>query len=280
MVTAQAGTVSTDATTGIQYAPVATTGGGTQAVSGSVQLLDSGGTNKASIDAAGNLATKGGFAEQASLSAGSLNADLVPSTDVSAYKWFSLHATGTFSATCTFQCSNDGVNFVSFSVYQANSNTNFASSFTSTNNMLHMAVFFRYLRVRVTSYTSGTVNGTLELYTSDGYAGVAGIGINAGTNTIGAISNDGTSNTAIAAGTSANTVVKNSSGRLASILVTATGTNALNVYDNASAASGNIIAIIPANATVGTYTRFKVPATAGITVQGNAANPGVTIFYT
>lgn len=311
MVTAQAGTVSTDATTGIQYAPVATSGGSgssdvaihdngtpanhlaidaagkigvnnfpaTQTVSGSVQLLDSGGTNKAAIDAAGNVATKGGFTEQASLSAGSLNADLVASVDVSAYKWFSIHTSGTWSGLFTFQCSNDNVNFVSFSAFQASSSFNFNSTFT-TNNLFHSPIFFRYLRIRMTSYTSGTANGTLELYTSDAMAWVSAIGLNSGTATIGAINNDGVSNTAITAGTTSNTVVKGSSGRLASILVTSAGTNALNVYDNASTASGTIIALIPANSAAGTFTMLKVPASNGITVAGSSNNPGVTIFYT
>jgi hypothetical protein len=347
MVTAQAGTVSTDATTGIQYAPVATSGGSsssdvaihdngtpanhlaidgtgkigvsslpalpagtntiggaqivdsggtnklavdasgkvginnfpaTQTVSGSVKLLDSGGTNTAAIDSAGNVATKGGFAEQASLSAGSLNADLVPSTDVSAYKWFSLHTSGTWSGLFTLQCSNDNTNWISLNSFVANNGATFSNTFT-TNNLFHGPIFFRYLRVRMTSYTSGTANGTLELYTSDAMAGINTVALNGGTSTIGAINNDGTSSTAIAAGTSANTVVKASGGRLASILVTTTGTNALTVYDNASTNSGTILAVIPANAAAGTFTAFKVPAANGITVAGNASNPAVSIFY-
>src|SRR5256885_7916277 len=40
---------------------------------------------------------KADLSEQASLSAGSLNADLVPSTDISAYAWWSVHITGTFT---------------------------------------------------------------------------------------------------------------------------------------------------------------------------------------
>jgi hypothetical protein len=250
---------------------------GTNAI-GSVQLLDSGGTNKAAIDAGGNVATKGGYTEQASLSAGSLNADLVPSTDVSAYKWFSLHTSGTWSGLFTLQCSNDNTNWISLNSFVANNGATFSNTFT-TNNLFHGPIFFRYLRVRMTSYTSGTANGTLELYTSDAMAGINTVALNGGTSTIGAINNDGTSSTAIAAGTSANTVVKASGGRLASILVTTTGTNALTVYDNASTNSGTILAVIPANAAAGTFTVFKVPAANGITVAGNASNPAVSIFY-
>ena len=46
--------------------------------------------------------TKGDFTEQASLSAGSLNADLVASTDMSTYKMLSLHVTGTWSGNTIF----------------------------------------------------------------------------------------------------------------------------------------------------------------------------------
>src|SRR6266516_2158733 len=58
-----------------------------------------------------SVKTKSDFIELASLSAGSLNADLVPSTDVSAYKSLSLHLnSNAWAGTLTFQCSNDNSN--------------------------------------------------------------------------------------------------------------------------------------------------------------------------
>jgi hypothetical protein len=63
------------------------------------------------------------------------------------------------------------------------------------------------------------------------------------------------------------------------VLVTASGTNALTVYDNASSPSGTIIALVPPSAAVGTLIDCQAPAASGITVAGNSANPGVTIFY-
>lgn len=92
-------------------------------------------------------------------------------------------------------------------------------------------------------------------------------------------STGGRASTAIAAGITANTVIKASPGRLARILVTASGTNALNVFDNNASPGGTQIALVPASATAGTLVDCQVPALNGITVQGNAANPGVTIFY-
>ena len=121
--------------------------------------------------------TKGDSAEQASLSAGVLNADLVPSTDVSAYKWLSIHITGTYSGTLSFQGSNDGVNFVAIPLLSHNqTNGTFATSTTSTGIVYHGPVFFKYVRIRMTSYTSGTATGTLELYTSPTAAQSLGVG--------------------------------------------------------------------------------------------------------
>jgi hypothetical protein len=108
---------------------------------------------------------------------------------------------------------------------------------------------------------------TGNLYAQQGYRGVTDV--NAG----------GRSSLAIAAGVTANTVVKGSAGRLARILVTASGTNALNIFDNSSSASGTQIALVPASASAGTLIDCQAPALNGIVVQGNAANPAVTIFY-
>jgi hypothetical protein len=112
---------------------------------------------------------------------------------------------------------------------------------------------------------TGLYNGT----TVDAWRGTQGVAD---------VSSGGRTSTAIAASTSANTVIKASAGRCASILVTTTGTNALQVFDNASAASGTIIAALPTSPAIGLYV-FGTPAANGITVGGNANNPGVTVFW-
>ncbi len=100
----------------------------------------------------------------------------------------------------------------------------------------------------------------------------------ANTLTIGT-SEGGTVTVAVAAGTAADTVVKAAPGRLCRILVTATGTNPLQVFDSATVGSGTVIGCLPASPVVGTTYTFNFPATAGITVKGSATNPGVTISY-
>lgn len=108
---------------------------------------------------------------------------------------------------------------------------------------------------------------TGNLYAKQGFRGVQDVSVG------------GRASLAISAGVSGNTVVKSSPGRLARILVTASGTNALTIYDNASSPSGTIIALVPASAAAGTFIDCQAPAANGITVAGNSNNPGVTIFY-
>lgn len=89
----------------------------------------------------------------------------------------------------------------------------------------------------------------------------------------------GVTTVAVAANTSTDTVIKASAGRLCRVLVTTTGTNPMNIWDNASGHTGTIIGAFAASPTVGTVASFEMPAVNGITIQGNAANPGVTVSF-
>ena len=135
---------------------------------GPVKIYD--GTNTANTlksdgTAAGQnaLLTAPAYKEVASLTAGVLNADLVPSTDVSGYATFALQIAGTFVGTLTLQGSNDNTNFTS--VYGTWANNTQPVSTATTTGIITGSCIFRYLRVRMTSYTSGTATGTLELKT-------------------------------------------------------------------------------------------------------------------
>jgi hypothetical protein len=85
--------------------------------------------------------------------------------------------------------------------------------------------------------------------------------------------------TPVAASTATDTVIKAAPGRLCRALVTATGTHAMEIWDNASGHTGTIIGALPANPAVGQVYDFQMPAASGITVQGDANNPGVTIGW-
>lgn len=75
------------------------------------------------------------------------------------------------------------------------------------------------------------------------------------------------------------TVIKAAAGFLNKVLVTTLGSAALNIYDNASAGSGTIIGIVPANTPVGTVLTFNNRATLGITIGGAASQPALTVSW-
>lgn len=89
----------------------------------------------------------------------------------------------------------------------------------------------------------------------------------------------GSATVAIAAATTANTVIKASAGRLCRVLVTVAGTVDLKIYDNATTASGTVIGYIPTAAALGASYDIQMPAVNGITVGGNASNAGITVSF-
>lgn len=279
-----------------------TTGLATQTTLASVQ------TNTANIPAKGSatsanstpvviasdqaaVKTKGDFVEQTSLTAASLNADLVASIDVSAYKWWSLHIlTIASGATLSFQGSNDNVTFVAV---PANSTASTSGLFvnTTTAGIYHGPVVYRYLRIRQTAWTSGSSTGVLELYTTSASLDVLNSNaLQSGTWTVqpGNTQNttpwliQGPTTTGVqAANTAGNVVIKGSAGALWSAVITATGTAGLDIFDNATTNSGTKILSIPANAAVGTIYNFLAgqPAANGIVSAGVANCPAVTFGY-
>lgn len=154
-----------------------TTDTGTQRVSissdstGQVNITD--GTNKANI-----LKSDGTAAGQNSqlvaptglnvtgLTAGSLNADLIPSVDVSNYRYGAVTITGTWVGTLTYQGSIDNSTFFTINTMSTSGSTSgFSTGTTTINGTQQFPIFFKYLRVRMTSYTSGTANGVVQYLT-------------------------------------------------------------------------------------------------------------------
>lgn len=112
------------------------------------------------------IPTKTGTLELAGLSAGSLNADLLVSTDVSLYQWVSVQLLGAWSGTITFQASNDNSTWVSVVLYTESTTSGGSTATAASNNLFAGPLSYRYLRVRMTSWTSGTATGVIELYTT------------------------------------------------------------------------------------------------------------------
>lgn len=230
----------------------------------------------------------GGRLQSLGYSAGALNADLIPSMDVSNYKWISLYVgPDTYSGVLTFQGSFNGTDWISITMYRLG-NLDGAHSISSVSNetstLYGAPIRFPLFRCRMTSYTSGMATGILELR-SEGLEGLSltgtnqAVGVLSGQYIIGAICNDGVHNVAVAAGTAADTTIYTGKSMLGSVLVTTTGTSQMNIYDNTSS-SGVIVGLIPTTATVtGVPYVFRAFCATGITIKGNALNPGVTVFY-
>lgn len=81
------------------------------------------------------------------------------------------------------------------------------------------------------------------------------------------------------AANAADTLLKSGNITLMGILVTTLGTAATLIYDSASAASGTVIAAIPASAAVGTFIPIVVTASTGLYLKGNGSNAGFAYFY-
>lgn len=109
------------------------------------------------------LPVQSGFKEYAALSVAANNTDLM-SADVSPYRWVAVHLTGTWSATVTFQTSNDGTNWVSAPLVPINTAAQSAAATAAFTGLYAGPVGGRYFRARTTAYTSGTVTGVVDLW--------------------------------------------------------------------------------------------------------------------
>jgi hypothetical protein len=86
--------------------------------------------------------------------------DILASFDASAYKFVSIQLTGTWVGTVAFQGSNDNGTFEDIVVQNTGSVlTPYVLSMSAIGGV-KIPVLFKYLRIRVTAYTSGTVDGT------------------------------------------------------------------------------------------------------------------------
>lgn len=129
----------------------------------------------------------GNFREMASLSAGALNAFLVPTTDVSSFKWVSLHLlTTAFTGTITFQGSNDGVTFKPVQLFQGDTLSVNANNIANASNLIfHGPIYYRFFNVQVTNYVSGTQTAVLELYETPAWSWPSLVALGTGFNVIG-----------------------------------------------------------------------------------------------
>ncbi len=113
------------------------------------------------------------FQEQTGLTASALNALLVPITDVSGYKWWSLHIiTINLVGVLNWKGSNfvltpTDINWSALSGFNASSTGNVFTNYTnpgSASQIYSGPIMFRYFEVLMSAYTSGSATAVLELY--------------------------------------------------------------------------------------------------------------------
>tara|TARA_R110000796_G_scaffold25221_1_gene71338 strand:+ start:322 stop:1260 length:939 start_codon:yes stop_codon:yes gene_type:complete len=93
-----------------------------------------------------------------------VNNDVIDAIDVSEYKWVSLQLAGTFEATIKFQGSNDNGTFYDVIVQNPSLLSEPYVTTMTGAGLVKIPVLYKYLRARVTAYTSGTVEGIALAY--------------------------------------------------------------------------------------------------------------------
>lgn len=116
-----------------------------------------------------------------------LNGTVGEAVDAVAYRGVSISASGTFSATISFETSNDGVNWQGNVLQYSNSFGAATSNNGSGNWLASGALWGRYFRARATGFASGTVNVTIVYLPASPVGTVGNQSLNASTATIGNI---------------------------------------------------------------------------------------------
>ena len=100
-----------------------------------------------------------------------VNNDLISSLEVTAYKSVSVQLTGTWAGAVSCQGSIDGGDFYDIAVQDPSElAVPYVKSLT-TNILVKIPIIFKYLRVRATAYTSGTISGVALGYKEDNATG-------------------------------------------------------------------------------------------------------------
>ena len=86
-----------------------------------------------------------------------LNEFVLPSFDAQDYKFISFQLTGTWEATVSFEGSNDNGTFYPIATTDPSANAT-GTTTAATNRLVKIPILTKYIRARVSSYTSGTVS--------------------------------------------------------------------------------------------------------------------------
>jgi hypothetical protein len=205
-----------------------------------------------------------------------VNNDLLSSLDVSKYKFISLQLTGTWVGTVAFQGSNDGGTF--YPIVTSNPSGGLANGETETsvNRLVKVPTIYKFVRIRVTTYTSGTFEGVAFGHRDENSSGlIAAIGpVTLNAETTKKIGNVGieTSGTPtyqkfISATTTNATAVSNAPANLSilHIVNTGDGVRFFKLYNKASAPTvGTDVPLITIGIPAVSSSSFTLPALVGI----------------
>jgi len=83
---------------------------------------------------------------------------VLPSTNAEEFKFISLQMVGTWEATVIFEGSNDDTTFYPVATSDPSGQTTGTTTITS-NRIIKIPILFKFVRARISSYTSGTISG-------------------------------------------------------------------------------------------------------------------------
>jgi hypothetical protein len=124
-------------------------------------LVDSNG-NQIKTSADGSFSTQDNDNTPIATTPGAANNAILFATDTQGYRGITFSLYGTYTLGTQTEASNDGTNWVACQVLDTNSNS-YTTSPTSQNRAYYAPATARYFRVRVSSYTSGTITSVALL---------------------------------------------------------------------------------------------------------------------
>jgi hypothetical protein len=205
-----------------------------------------------------------------------LNDDLLSSLDVSQYKFISLQLTGTWTGTVSFQGSNDGGTFFPIVTSNPSGGQAIGEDSTTVNRLVKLPTIYKFVRIRVTAYTSGIVEGVAYGHRDENSSGlIAAIGpVTLNPETTKKIGNVGIESTGtptyqkfISATTTNATAVSNAPAKMTilHLVNTGDGVRFFKLYNKASAPTvGTDVPLITVGIPAVSSSNFTLPALVGI----------------
>lgn len=147
-------------------------GDGVEYIVGALASLSGGG----GLDLYGNSKVSGGIALEVNQSVTS--ATTIFTQDVSNFRWVSIQLLAPVAwsgVTVQWECSNDNTNWVGADLSNLGSQSNVVGNSTGITGIYEGPVNFKYFRVRVSAYTSGTVQAIAEFFTTPSFLHTFGV---------------------------------------------------------------------------------------------------------